>query len=77
METRSEEDDTDQTSLTMNELKVNDNENLEGLMNYTENAKSEDGKATRSLHNEGSTWKFTSGSDMKYKSQKGKGQSIL
>jgi len=41
METRSEEDDTGQTSLTMNEIEINDNEDLEGLMNFTENARIE------------------------------------
>jgi len=45
METTSEEDDTkdntNPSSLTMNELEINDNEDLEGLMNFTESAKIE------------------------------------
>ncbi|MFP4001227.1 MAG: DUF2213 domain-containing protein [Thermoplasmata archaeon] len=41
METTSEEDDTDPSSLMINELNFNDNEDLEGLMNFTEEAKIE------------------------------------
>jgi len=45
METTSTENDTEDntqpSSLTMNELEINDNKDLEGLMNFTENAKIE------------------------------------
>jgi len=46
METTSTKNNTDPTSLTMNELEINDNEDLEGLMNFTENVKIESGWRT-------------------------------